>query len=87
MHIHIIQLIFLQRIADEIISRDPGRLGNRGPYRWSLGSAFKTGHMLHIPEVVELIDLPTITSVLTVLYTSLLITFKIHFAYFYNLIF
>lgn len=41
------------------------RIGNRGPYRWSFGASAQTGHLMHIPEWAELVDLPTVTPILT----------------------
>ena len=35
-----------------------------GPYRWSLSAASKTGHLLHVPEFANLVDLPTITPII-----------------------
>ena len=55
-----------QRLAKDIIANDPKHIGNRGPKRWSLGSASKTGHLLHDIEWAKLVDLPTITPILKV---------------------
>ncbi len=58
--------LVLQRSAQEVLSRDPRRVGNRGPNRWSWGSCSRTGHMLHEPDWAMLIDLPTVTPILNV---------------------
>ncbi len=48
----------------DIISKDPRRIGNRGPYRYSLGPSWSTGHLLHRPEWAQLVDPPNITPIL-----------------------
>ena len=40
-----------------MMRRDPGRVGNRGRGRYSLGEAQRTGHLLHRTEWAGLIDL------------------------------
>ena len=57
-----------EEVANGIFERDPKRIGNRGPYRWSVGASQKTGHLLHIPEVAELVDLPTLTPILKAIF-------------------
>ena len=44
------------------------RIGNRGPHRWTFGWSTKTGHMMHVPEWADLIDLPTITPILKAIF-------------------
>lgn len=58
------------RVAREILARDKDRLGNRGTHRYSFGGASQTGHMMHHPEWAMLIDLPTITPILTAIFES-----------------
>ena len=53
-------------MADSILEKDKQEIGNRGPHRWSFGGVSITGHMMHIPEWVMLIDLPTVTPILNV---------------------
>ncbi|CAD7973074.1 unnamed protein product [Amoebophrya sp. A25] len=43
-------------VSDDMLSKDPHRLGNRGNRRYSLGSAQKTHHLVHEPEWVELLN-------------------------------
>ena len=55
-----------QEMAKDTLSKDSVGIGNRGPHRWSLGGLYSSGHMLHTPEWVHLIDPPTIIPVLNV---------------------
>ncbi len=55
-------------MAEEILKRDPKRLGNRGPYRYSMGPPHSTGHILHYPEIAQLVDMPTITPILKAIF-------------------
>ena len=68
------QLAFIRGGCDEVIheilSRDADRLGNRGSHRYSFGSSSLTGHLVHRPEWVMLIDLPTVTPILTSIFGS-----------------
>lgn len=52
------------RAVQELLSLDPPRVGNRGPRRYSLGSASRTHHMVHLPEWVKLADVAAVTPVL-----------------------
>lgn len=58
------------RIIHEIVSRDKNRTGNRGSHRYSFGGASLTGHLAHEPEWAMLIDLPSITPILTSIFGS-----------------
>jgi len=44
--------------------------GNRGSHRYSFGSASLTGHMLHLPEWSMLLDLPTVTPIVSAIFGS-----------------
>ena len=57
-------------VVDEILALDPGRLGNRGSHRYSFGAASITGSQLHRPEWRMLLDLPTLTPVVTAIFGS-----------------
>ncbi|CAE8626382.1 unnamed protein product [Polarella glacialis] len=56
------------RAMEDLLDRDPERVGNRGPRRYSLGSASKTHHMAHVPEWARLIDNPVITPILRLVF-------------------
>ncbi|MEM9564298.1 MAG: phytanoyl-CoA dioxygenase family protein [Actinomycetota bacterium] len=66
------QLAFLKAGSDReirrILTRDRNRVGNRGSHRYSFGASSKTRHLLHLPEWAMLIDLPTITPIVTALF-------------------
>jgi Phytanoyl-CoA dioxygenase (PhyH) len=68
------QLAFLrggvERVVADILAVDPGRAGNRGSHRYSFGAASTTGNQLHHPEWRMLIDLPTVTPILTSIFGS-----------------
>jgi len=53
----------------DIVRLDRERQGNRGSHRYSF-SASTTGSMLHTPEWAMLIDLPTVTPIITALFES-----------------
>ena len=63
------QLAYLRHGCDreirEIMSMDGNRQGNRGSHRYSFGSASMTGQLLHHPEWSMLVDLPTVTPIVT----------------------
>ena len=58
------------REVEAILALDPKHGGNRGSHRYSFGSASLTGHMLHLPEWAMLLDLPTLTPIITALFNS-----------------
>lgn len=60
----------VDRVVHEMMSRDKHRVGNRGSHRYSFGGASLTGHQMHNPEWAMLIDLPTITPILTAIFGS-----------------
>jgi phytanoyl-CoA dioxygenase PhyH len=68
------QLEFLRagcaRVIADILAVDPDRTGNRGSHRYSFGGASTTGNQLHHPEWRMLIDLPTVTPILTSIFGS-----------------
>jgi ectoine hydroxylase-related dioxygenase (phytanoyl-CoA dioxygenase family) len=69
-----VQLAFLKAGVDaamnDIISVDPDRSGNRGSHRYSFGGSSLTRSMLHLPEWQMLVDLPTVTPIVTAIFGS-----------------
>lgn len=59
-----------EAVVEEIVALDPDRLGNRGSHRYSFGSSSVTGGLLHRPEWQMLIDLPTLTPLVTAIFGS-----------------
>lgn len=64
------QLASCDRVIREMMSLDTRRVGNRGSHRYSFGGASLTGHQVHNPEWAMLIDLPTVTPILTAIFDS-----------------
>lgn len=66
------QLAFMQggceRVVRDIMTMDKHRRGNRGSHRYSFGSASRTGQLLHHPEWAMLVDLPTVTPIVTAIF-------------------
>ena len=58
-------------VANEIVALDADRDGNRGSHRYSFGGPSVTRSMLHRPEWRMLIDLPTVTPILTAIFGSM----------------
>lgn len=58
------------RVIHEIMTLDKDRVGNRGSHRYSFGSASRSGHQVHNSEWAMLIDLPTVTPILTSIFDS-----------------
>jgi len=58
------------RVIHEMLTLDKERIGNRGSHRYSFGSASRSGHQVHHPEWAMLIDLPTVTPILTSIFDS-----------------
>ncbi|MFN8024670.1 MAG: phytanoyl-CoA dioxygenase family protein [Acidimicrobiales bacterium] len=56
--------------VDEIVALDTDRDGNRGSHRYSFGGTSITRSMLHRPEWRMLVDLPTVTPLLTAIFGS-----------------
>ncbi len=54
----------------EIVALDTDRAGNRGSHRYSFGGTSVTRSMLHRPEWQMLVDLPTVTPILTAIFGS-----------------
>lgn len=48
-----------------MMAMDKNRRGNRGSHRYSFGSASLTGQLIHRPEWAMLVDLPSITPIIT----------------------
>jgi ectoine hydroxylase-related dioxygenase (phytanoyl-CoA dioxygenase family) len=57
-------------IIEKIKESDPNRLGNRGPRRYSLGSASLTGHWIHEKEWIALANIEAIQKLLAYLFHS-----------------
>lgn len=57
-------------VADEIVALDGERAGNRGSHRYSFGGSSITRSMLHRPEWQMLVDLPTVTPLVTAIFES-----------------
>ena len=58
------------RVIREMLKLDPDRIGNRGSHRYSFGGASRTGHLMHQPEWAMLLDLETVTPILTAIFGS-----------------
>ncbi len=57
-------------VVREIVSLDGSRHGNRGSHRYSFGGSSVTRSMLHRPEWQMLLDLPTVTPIITAIFGS-----------------
>ena len=57
-----------EREIRNILALDKQRRGNRGSHRYSFGSASKTGQLLHHAEWAMLVDLPTVTPIITAIW-------------------
>jgi len=57
-------------VAAEIVALDSDRGGNRGSHRYSFGGSSATRSMLHRPEWQMLVDLPTVTPIVTAIFGS-----------------
>ncbi len=68
------QLAFLRAGVNEAVAAitalDPPGKGNRGSLRYSFGGSSLTRSMLHLPEWQMLVDLPTITPIVTAIFGS-----------------
>lgn len=68
------QTAFLQagvmEATQQILALDAERSGNRGSGRYSFGGSSLTRSMLHRPEWQMLVDLPTVTPIVTALFES-----------------
>ena len=58
------------REIHSLLANDKYRTGNRGSHRYSFGSASGTGQLLHCPEWTMLLDLPTLTPIVTAIFGS-----------------
>ncbi|MEO6651853.1 MAG: phytanoyl-CoA dioxygenase family protein [Ilumatobacteraceae bacterium] len=56
--------------VNDILALDPDRSGNRGSHRYSFGGSSITRSMLHRPEWQMLIDLATVTPIVTAIFES-----------------
>jgi hypothetical protein len=57
-------------VVNDIVALDAERGGNRGSHRYSFGGSSATPSMLHRPEWQMLVDLPTVTPILTAIFES-----------------
>ena len=57
-------------VVRDIIALDQDRHGNRGSHRYSFGGSSLTRSMLHRPEWQMLIDLPTVTPIVSAIFQS-----------------
>lgn len=68
------QTAFLQAgvldVAEQILALDETRAGNRGSHRYSFGGSSRTRSMLHRPEWQMLVDLPTVTPIVSAIFES-----------------
>jgi len=60
----------VNEVVDSILALDPDRGGNRGSHRYSFGGSSITRSMLHRPEWQMLVDVPTVTPILTAIFRS-----------------
>ena len=60
----------VREVAREIIELDAASTGNRGSHRYSFGGSSATRSMLHRPEWQMLVDLPTVTPIVTAIFES-----------------
>lgn len=60
----------VREVAREIVALDEERTGNRGSHRYSFGGSSATRSMLHRPEWQMLVDLPTVTPIITAIFES-----------------
>lgn len=58
-------------VAEQIVSLDDHRSGNRGSHRYSFGGSSVTRSQLHRPEWQMLLDLPTVTPIVGAIFDSL----------------
>ena len=60
----------VREVAAEIVALDAERNGNRGSHRYSFGGSSLTRSMLHRPEWRMLIDIPTVTPIVSAIFES-----------------
>ena len=60
----------VREVVNDIIALDDERTGNRGSHRYSFGGSSVTRSMLHRPEWQMLVDLPTVTPIITAIFES-----------------
>ena len=53
-----------------LLENDKARAGNRGSHRYSFGSASRTGQLMHCAEWTMLLDLPTVTPIVSAIFDS-----------------
>ena len=59
-----------KEVIEEIVALDTDHSGNRGSHRYSFGGSSLTRSQLHRPEWQMLLDIPTVTSLLTAIFGS-----------------
>ncbi len=57
-------------LMEQIVVLDPDRTGNRGSHRYSFGGSSLTRSMLHLPAWQMLVDLPTVTPIISAIFGS-----------------
>ena len=57
------------RVLLELLDADPHRVGNRGPRRYSLGSASSSHHWIHDKAWLAIADLPRVLDLLDRIYS------------------
>lgn len=57
-------------VVGEILALDDDRKGNRGSHRYSFGGSSLTRSQLHRPEWQMLLDIPTVTDIVTAIFQS-----------------
>ncbi len=57
-------------MMDQIVALDPEHAGNRGSHRYSFGGSSLTRSMLHLLAWQMLVDLPTITPIISAIFGS-----------------
>ena len=60
----------VRSVAADIVALDAERNGNRGSHRYSFGGSSETRSMLHRPEWQMLVDLPTVTPIVSAIFES-----------------
>lgn len=60
----------VREVAREIVALDEERTGNRGSHRYSFGGSSATRSMLHRSEWQMLVDLPTVSPIITAIFES-----------------
>ena len=57
-------------VVADILALDQNRAGNRGSHRYSFGGSSLTRSQLHRPEWQMLLDIPTVTDIVSAIFGS-----------------